>query len=205
MRPISILVGELGATVADGALGSTASSRPGGGTMELLGHQYVVERAMLAFAGAVDDPELHMRLTRRVGTATIAVVIEGTAEVRGAPQLRAAGIRRVAAGRALLAGRPTPTASGSTTCNGRITGLLSALVIRKIQDELAPTLPVDVLAPARRAELRRALGSRRWKWDASCPIASTCAMGSATGSWLGRSAVNAEEASADIGSAKVSS
>ncbi|MCA1663642.1 MAG: translocation/assembly module TamB domain-containing protein, partial [Myxococcales bacterium] len=74
------LAGELGVTVAGGTLGVEGVVEAQRGSVELLGKRYDVDRAQLAFGGAPDDPELHLRVTRPVGRALVAIVIEGTAK-----------------------------------------------------------------------------------------------------------------------------
>jgi autotransporter translocation and assembly factor TamB len=192
------LAGELGVTVAGGALGIEGVLEAQRGSVELLGKRYVVERAQLAFGGAPDDPELHLRLTRPVASATIAIVIEGTAKdpsvrlsceppVYDATQLTAL----------ILAGRSGRERIAVRELNRQISGLLSAVVIRKIQDELAPGLPIDLSRPldqqsyaefsAAPIEVGRFVSDRIY-------VRYEQAYG---GSRLGRSPRNAQEASAE--------
>lgn len=142
------LVGELGVTVAGGALGLEGVVESTRGSIELLGHRYVVERGQLAFAGAVNDPELHLRASRRIGAVTIAVVIEGTAQH---PDVRLSADPPVYDQTQLvslvLAGRTGEDRVAVGELNRQITGLLSAVVIQKIEQQVAPTLPIDVVRP----------------------------------------------------------
>lgn len=142
------LGGELDATIGNGRLLLDGVVEARRGTMELLGHRYTVERAMLAFGGPADDPELHLRVTRRIGKATIAIVIEGTAqrpEVRlfcDPPVYDQAQLVSL-----VLAGRTGGARIALRDLHRQIQGLLSALVIQKIQEQLAPGLPIDVARP----------------------------------------------------------
>ncbi len=142
------LVGELGVTVAGGALGLEGVVESTRGSVELLGHRYVVERGQLAFAGAANDPELHLRATRRIGAVTIVVIIEGTAQH---PDVRLSSDPPVYDQTQLvslvLAGRPGQDRVAIGELNRQITGLLSAVVIQKIEQQVAPTLPIDVVRP----------------------------------------------------------
>ncbi|HWE30736.1 MAG TPA: translocation/assembly module TamB domain-containing protein, partial [Polyangia bacterium] len=142
------LVGELGVTVAGGALGLEGVVESTRGSVELLGHHYVVERGQLAFAGAANDPELHLRATRRIGAVTIVVIIEGTAQH---PDVRLSSDPPVYDQTQLvslvLAGRPNQDRVAVGELNRQITGLLSAVVIQKIEQQVAPTLPIDVVRP----------------------------------------------------------
>ncbi|MDB4966365.1 MAG: hypothetical protein JWN44_2054 [Myxococcales bacterium] len=191
------LVGDLAVNIAGGALGIDGVVEARRGTMELLGRRYDVDRAMLAFSGRADNPELHVRVTRRIGAATVAVVIEGNAknpevhlscEPPVYDQSQLVGL--------ILAGQPHSDRIGIHELQQQITGLLSALVIRKIQEQLAPTLPVDVSRPLdvqsyaefsqSPLELGRFVSDRIY-----------VRYGQRSGSRLGRSAANAEEASAE--------
>ncbi|MCU1282720.1 MAG: hypothetical protein JWM53_6266, partial [bacterium] len=192
------LGGELGVTIAGGALRIDGIVEAQQGSVELLGKRYVVERAQLAFGGAPDDPELHLRVTRRLGRATIAVVIEGTAKN---PTVRLSCEPPIYDDAQLtsliLAGRTGSDRIAIRELNRQISGLLSAVVIRKIQEQLAPGLPVDVTRPldqqsyaefsAAPIELGRFVSDRIY-------VRYEQRYG---GSRLGRSTANAEEASAD--------
>ena len=194
------LGGELGVTVAGDALGiaGVVESRPGG-SVELLGKRYDVERLQLAFGGAPDDPELHLRVTRRLGQATVAIIIEGTAKnpsvrltcdppVYDATQLTSL----------VLAGRAGSERIAVRDLDRQITGLLSALVIRKIREQLAPSLPIDLVRPldqqsyaefsAAPVEVGRFVSDRIY-------VRYEQRYG---GSRLGRSASNSDEASAEV-------
>ncbi|HEY2744806.1 MAG TPA: translocation/assembly module TamB domain-containing protein, partial [Polyangia bacterium] len=142
------LAGELGVTVTGGTLGIDGVVEAAGGNVELLGKRYDVERAQLAFGGAPDDPELHLRVTRRVGGATIAVIIEGTAQ---SPSVRLTCEPPIYDETQLtslvLAGRAGTERIAVRDLNRQITGLLSAIVIRKIREQLAPSLPIDLVRP----------------------------------------------------------
>ncbi|HEY1587019.1 MAG TPA: translocation/assembly module TamB domain-containing protein, partial [Polyangia bacterium] len=193
------LAGELGVTVAGGTLGiEGVVEAQRGGSVELLGKRYDVERAQLAFGGAPDDPELHLRLTRPLGKTTVAVVIEGTAKdpsVRLScepPIYDEAQLTSL-----ILAGRSTNERIAVRDLNRQISGLLSAVVVRKIQAELAPKLPIDVSRP---------LDQQSYAEFSAAPIEVGRFVSDRIyvryeqhygGSRLGRSAANAEEASAE--------
>jgi autotransporter translocation and assembly factor TamB len=192
------LAGELGVTVAGGTLGIEGVVEAQRGSVELLGKHYLVERAQLAFGGAPDNPELHLRVTRRIGKATVAVVIEGTAKnpsVRLScepPMYDEAQLTTL-----ILSGQASSDRLAIRDLNRQISGLLSAVVIRRIQEQLAPGLSIDVARPldqqsyaefsAAPLEVGRFASDRiyvRYEQRYS-------------GSRLGRSTSNAEEASAD--------
>jgi autotransporter translocation and assembly factor TamB len=192
------LAGELGVTVAGGALGIEGVVEAQGGSVELLGKRYDVERAQLAFGGPPDDPELHLRMTRRIGQATIAMVIEGTArtpEVRLScepPVYDQAQLTSL-----ILAGRTGSERIAVRDLNRQITGLLSAVVIRKIRQQLAPGLPIDLVRP---------LDQQSYVEFSAAPIEVGRFVSDRIyvryeqhygGSRLGRSPANAEEASAE--------
>jgi autotransporter translocation and assembly factor TamB len=192
------LAGELGVTVAGGALGIEGVVEAQRGSVELLGKRYLVERAQLAFGGAPDDPELHLRVTRKIGKATVAVVIEGTAKN---PMVRLSCEPPVYDEAQLvsliLAGRPGTERIAVRDLNRQISGLLSAVVIRKIQEQLAPTVPIDVVRP---------LDQQSYAEFSAAPIEVGRFVSDRIyvryeqrygGSRLGRSAANAEEASAE--------
>lgn len=192
------LAGELGVTIAGGQLGIEGVVEAEGGTVELLGKRYEVERAQLAFDGAPDDPELHLRVTRRIGKATIAVVIEGTAKnpsVRLScepPVYDQAQLTSL-----ILAGGANHARIELRDLHRQISGLLSAVVIRKIQQQLAPTLAIDVVRP---------LDQQSYAELSAAPIEVGRFVSDRIyvryeqhygGSQIGRSAANAEEASAE--------
>ena len=191
------LVGELGVTVAGGSLGIDGVLESRRGTMELLGHRYQVERAQLAFAGAADDPELHLRATRRVGAATLAVVIEGTGKN---PSVRLSCEPPIYDEAQLvslvLAGRAGSDRIALHDLNRQIAGLLSALVIRRIEQQLAPSLPIDVVRP---------LDQQSYAEFSQSPLEVGRFVSDRVyvqyshryGSRIGRSAANADEASAE--------
>jgi autotransporter translocation and assembly factor TamB len=167
------------------------------GTMELLGHRYRVERAQLAFTGPPDDPELHLRATRKLGAATLALVIEGTAKH---PAVRLECDPPIYDQTQLvslvLAGRPNEDRVTVHDLESQVGGVLSALVIRKIEQQLAPSLPIDVVRPLDQqsyAELSQApLEVGRYVSDRIYVSYAHQA-----GSRMGRSAANSEEARAE--------
>lgn len=191
------LVGELDVTVAGGALGIDGVVESRRGTLELLGHRYDVERAQLAFGGSPEDPELHLRLSRRVTGATMAMIIDGTAknpEVRlicEPPIYDPSQLTSL-----ILAGRASSDRISLRELDRHITGLLSGLVVRKIQEELAPTLAVDLARP---------LDQQSYAEFSQAPLEVGRFVSDRIyvryehrlGSGIGRSAVNTSESSAE--------
>ncbi len=193
------LAGDLGVTVTGGTLGIDGVVEGQRGTVELLGKRYEVERAQLAFGGAPDDPELHLRVTRRVGRAVVAVVIEGTAQnpsVRLScepPLYDQAQLTSL-----VLAGSAGSERIAVRDLNRQITGLLSAVVVRKIREQLAPGLPIDLVRP---------LDQQSYAEFSAAPIEVGRFVSDRIyvryeqgygGSRLGRSPANADEASAEL-------
>ena len=128
----------------------------------------------------------------------MAVVIEGTAknpEVRLScepPLYDAAQLTSL-----VLAGRPTSERIAVGELNRQITGLLSAIVVRKIREQLAPGLPIDLVRP---------LDQQSYAEFSAAPIEVGRFVSDRIyvryeqrygGSRLGRSPANAEEASAE--------
>jgi len=192
------LTGELGVTLAGGALGIEGVVEAQRGTVELLGKRYDVERAQLAFGGPPDDPELHLRVSRRIGKATVAMIIEGTAKTPAVrlscepPVYDEAQLTSL-----ILAGHTGSERIAVRDLNRQISGLLSAVVIRKIREQLAPGLPIDVARP---------LDQQSYAEFSAAPIEVGRFVSDRIfvryeqhygGSRLGRSPANAEEASAE--------
>src|SRR5262249_18952955 len=149
--------------------------------------------------GAPEDPELHLRVTRRVGRATVAVVIEGTAQnpsVRLSCEPPLYDTAQLAS--LVLAGNAGAERIAVRDLTRQITGLLSAGGIRKIGEQLGPGMPIELVRTrdpqtyvefsASPLEVGRFVSDRIY-------VRYEQRYG---GARLGRSAASADEASAEV-------
>jgi autotransporter translocation and assembly factor TamB len=191
------VVGQLDATVAGGRLALTGVLEARAGSVALLGHRFRVARARLAFDGDPSAPELHLRVTRPLGPTTLAIVIEGTAQ---RPEVRLSCDPPIYSEAQLsslvLAGRPDQDRIAIRDLHRQVTGVLSGLVIRKIQEQLAPSLASGAARPPALPSyagfLQTPLEIGRFISD-RVYVRYTQRFGAQ----LGRSAVNANEARAE--------
>lgn len=139
------LRGDLDLDVAGRAASLTGHLEAEGGWVEVIGRRYEVEHARASFDGPIDDPELDVRISRRVREASIAVELHGR---RRKPELRFSSDPPVFDQSQILgllvSGDPSSPRISSRALDQQVAGALSSLVLGRLKSAVAPSLPVDV-------------------------------------------------------------
>lgn len=124
----------------------TGAARVTGGWIDLLGRRYEIDRAVVSFSGGPEiDPELDVRIFRRLQEARVVIEVRGTATrpkiaLRSEPPIysesQILGI--------ILTGDPSDQRASEQTLDQRALGLLSSLLVGQLRDVVARHLPFDV-------------------------------------------------------------
>jgi len=135
---------ELEVRSGERAIGIYGHAETTAGQVELLGHSYTIERARANFDGDT-DPEIDVRLTREVSSATVVISVHGTA---GEPKLELSSEPPVYDASQVLgiivSGDPDNPHLDTSTLDRRLAGAVGGMLVSKIKG-LLPGLPVDVI------------------------------------------------------------
>ena len=116
------------------------------GWVEIIGQRYAIDHARVAFSGPIDAPQLDVRITRQLTEATLIIEVHGTPQqpdldLSSDPPIydrsQILGI--------IISGDPASQQVSDRTLDQRLTGAVSSLVLGKIKDAIAPSLPIDVI------------------------------------------------------------
>ena len=145
------LASDLAITIAPGKASAAGSVAGTNGTVDLFGHRYRLEAADVRFDGAIDDPALHLRATRKSGAATLIIAVSGSARhplvsLASDPpifdQAQLVGL--------VLAGATRPSTSAALSfhdANQQIGGVLSNIVLHEIKAQMAVLVPSETFEP----------------------------------------------------------
>ena len=108
------------------------------GTFDLYGRRYRIERAEVGFTGPVDDPELTLRVSRRLPEALLVITIDGTAQHLGLALTSEPPINDLTQLVSfVLEGRARPeTRLSLHALDRRIAGTFSAAITRRIKEQI---------------------------------------------------------------------
>jgi autotransporter translocation and assembly factor TamB len=149
---------DLALTIVPGKTSATGVVRGEKGTVELFGKAYRLDEAEVRFDGAVDNPALHLRATRKTGNATLIVTVSGTALD---PKVALAVDPPVYDQAHLVGLMLAGSTRGSTAVvsfrqlNRQIGGLLSNVILSKIKEQMAAVLPTETFEPVDNESTRR--------------------------------------------------
>ncbi len=138
--------GKIELAVSGPMITATGHLQANGGSVELLGQRYDIDRARLGFGGSLDNPEVDIRLTRVLTDATIALELSGTvrhpriAFSSDPPRYDQSQILGI-----VVSGDPSAPRVSDRTLDQKVTGAVSNLVLGRLKDAIAPSLPIDVL------------------------------------------------------------
>ena len=149
---------DLALSIVPGKISATGVVRGDNGTVELFGKAYRLDAAEVRFDGAVDNPTLHLRATRKTGDATLIVTVSGTAlDPKVALAVDPPVYDQAHLVGLMLAGstRGSTAAVSFRELNRQIGGLLSNVILRKIKEQMAAVLPTEAFEPVDNESTRR--------------------------------------------------
>ncbi len=118
-----------------------------GGWLELIGRKYRIDHARIGFDGSPDlNPSLDIRISRDVTDTTVMVDVHGSARKptvkfsSDPPIYDEAQVLGI-----IISGDPADQQTSDRSLASQAVGVISNVVIGKIKDQLAPSLPIDVL------------------------------------------------------------
>ncbi len=140
------LRGELDLVVRNSDVSLNGSAEASTGWIDLLGQRYLVDHARVAFGGDPVNPDLDIRIIRRLREARIIVDVRGTGsrprlDLHSDPPIydrsQILGI--------ILSGDPAGQRVSDRGLDQKVVGAVSGLVLGKLKDTIAPKLPIDLI------------------------------------------------------------
>ena len=123
-----------------GTVGTTS------GWIDVLGHRFLIDHVSVAFDGEdKPDPALDIRVTRQRSDALLWVDVSGTASE---PHINFGSDPAIFSESEILAMliSDDPSAGvADTSLSDKVVGAISGVIVGKLKDQLAPSLPIDVL------------------------------------------------------------
>ena len=140
------LKGNLELVVRNSEVKLTGSAETSAGWLDLMGQRYNIEHARVAFSGDPVDPEVEVRITRQLKEAMLVIGVHGsgikpTLDLSSDPPIydksEMLGI--------ILSGDPSGQRVSDRGLDQKVVGAVSGMVLGKLKDTLAPSLPIDLI------------------------------------------------------------